>query len=113
MKNISPFLWFDDNAEEAVNFYTSIFKNSKNGNVVRYDETGADVAHRPAGSVMTVPFEIAGQNFTALNGGPAFKFTPAVSFFVNCETEKEIDDLWNRLSEGNQKVFWQFQKYHQ
>jgi predicted 3-demethylubiquinone-9 3-methyltransferase (glyoxalase superfamily) len=111
MKNISPFLWFDDNAEEAVNFYTSIFKNSKNGNVVRYDETGAAAANRPAGSAMTVPFEIAGQKFTVLNGGPVFKFTPAVSFFVNCETEKEIDDLWDKLSKGNQKIFWQLQKY--
>lgn len=98
MKNISPFLWFDDNAEEAVNFYTSVFRNSKVGKVVRYDDASAAAAHRPKGSVMTAPFEIEGQKFTAINGGPIFKLTPAVSFFVYCETKEEVQQLWDKLS---------------
>jgi predicted 3-demethylubiquinone-9 3-methyltransferase (glyoxalase superfamily) len=91
-------LWFDDQAEEAVNFYVSVFKNSKIGEVSRYGETGPG----PKGSVMTVSFELEGQQFTALNGGPHFKFTEAVSFVVNCETQQEVDDLWDKLSEGGQ-----------
>ncbi|MGH6918636.1 MAG: VOC family protein [Geminicoccaceae bacterium] len=98
MQKISPFLWFDNQAEEAVNLYVSVFKNSKVGTVARYGETGPG----PKGSVMTVSFDLEGQQFTALNGGPHFKFTEAVSFVVNCETQEEVDDLWDKLSEGGQ-----------
>jgi predicted 3-demethylubiquinone-9 3-methyltransferase (glyoxalase superfamily) len=100
MREIVPHLWYDDKAEEAVNFYTSIFKNSKKGSVTRYDEAGAKVSGRPKGSVLTVTFELEGQRFIALNGGPLFSFTPAVSFFVSCGSREEIDDLWRRLSDG-------------
>jgi predicted 3-demethylubiquinone-9 3-methyltransferase (glyoxalase superfamily) len=96
MKKITPFLWFDGNAEEAANFYISIFKNSKMGKISRYGDAGPG----PKGSVMSVTFQIEGQEFFALNGGPQFKFTPAISFFVNCETQKEVDDLWEKLSAG-------------
>jgi predicted 3-demethylubiquinone-9 3-methyltransferase (glyoxalase superfamily) len=96
MQKITPFLWFDGNAEEAVNFYISIFKNSKLGKISRYGDAGPG----PKGSVMSVTFQIEGQEFFALNGGPQFKFTPAISFFVNCETQKEVDDLWEKLSAG-------------
>ncbi len=102
MQKITPFLWFDDQAEEAVNFYTSIFKNSKIGSIARYDEAGAKVSGRPKGTVMTVAFQIEGQEFTALNGGPIFQFSPAISFFVYCKTEKEINDLFAKLSAGGQ-----------
>ena len=98
MQKITPFLWLDDKAEEAANFYTSIFKNSKVLNVARYDEAGAKVSGRPEGSAMTVAFELNGQEFTALNGGPVFKFTEAISFVVNCETQEEVDELWEKLS---------------
>ncbi len=87
MQKITPFLWFDDQAEEAVKFYTSIFKDSKVGRILRYDETSAKAAGRPAGSVLTIEFEIGGQKFTALNGGPQFKFNESVSFVVNCKTQ--------------------------
>jgi predicted 3-demethylubiquinone-9 3-methyltransferase (glyoxalase superfamily) len=100
MQKISPFLWFDDQAEEAVNFYTSIFKNSKILNVARYGEVGPG----PKGSVMTVAFQLDGQEFIALNGGPHFKFTEAISFFVSCKTQEDVDDLWEKLSEGGEKV---------
>jgi len=100
MQKITPFLWFNDNAEEAVNFYTSIFKNSRIGTVARYDEAGAKAAGRPMGSVMTASFQLNGQEFVALNGGPHFKFTEAISFVVSCETQEEIDHYWNKLSEG-------------
>jgi predicted 3-demethylubiquinone-9 3-methyltransferase (glyoxalase superfamily) len=103
MQRITPFLWFDDKAEEAVNFYTSIFKNSKIKSVTRYGEEGAKAAGRPKGSVMTVVFEIEGQEFVALNGGPVFTFSPAISFLVNCKTQKEVDELWEKLSEGGEK----------
>jgi len=103
MPPITPFLWFDTQAEEAVKFYASIFKNSKIGNTTRYDEEGAKVSGRPKGSVMTIDFEIAGQEFTALNGGPLFKFTEAISFVVNCETQREVDDFWEKLSAGGEK----------
>ena len=93
---IKPFLWFEHQAEEAVTFYTSIFKNSKIGKVARYPEGSPG----PAGSVMTVAFQIEGQDFLALNGGPAFKFTEAVSFMIQCENQKEIDYYWERLLEG-------------
>ena len=96
MQKISPFLWFDDQAEEAVNFYTSIFKNSKILNVTRYGEVGPG----PKDSVMTVAFQLEGQEFMALNGGPHFKFTEAISFVVKCKTQEEVDDLWENLSEG-------------
>jgi predicted 3-demethylubiquinone-9 3-methyltransferase (glyoxalase superfamily) len=90
-QRITPFLWFDDRAEEAARFYVSVFPNSKIRSTARYDEGTAKAAQRPAGSVMTVAFELDGQEFVALNGGPVFPFTEAVSFVVNCETQKEID----------------------
>lgn len=96
---ITPFLWFDDKAEEAMNFYTSIFKTCEVVNVSRYGEAGPG----EPGSVMTVTFRIEGQEFIALNGGPHFTLTPAISFFVHCETQEEVDDLWERLSEGGEK----------
>jgi len=99
MQKITPFLWFDDQAEEAANFYVSIFKNSKIVNIARYGEAGPG----PAGTVMTVAFELNGQEFTALNGGPEFKFTEAISFFVNCESQQEVDELWEKLSEGGEE----------
>jgi predicted 3-demethylubiquinone-9 3-methyltransferase (glyoxalase superfamily) len=103
MQKITPFLRFDDKAEDAVNFYTSIFNNSKILNITRYGEEAAKAAGRPKGSVMTVVFELEGQEFIALNGGPVFTFSPAISFVVNCKTQKEIDDLWEKLSEGGEK----------
>jgi predicted 3-demethylubiquinone-9 3-methyltransferase (glyoxalase superfamily) len=103
MKTITPCLWFDNKAEEAVNFYVSLIKNSRMGSITRYSEEGAAASGRPAGSVMTVLFELNGQEFMALNGGPQFTFTPAVSFIVNCDTQEEIDMLWDTLSEGGEK----------
>lgn len=100
MQKITPFLWFDNNAEEAVGFYISVFKNSKIGTVARYDDAGASASGRPKGSMMTAAFQIEGQNFIALNGGPHFKFTEAVSFVISCETQEEINYYWNKLSEG-------------
>ena len=96
MQKITPFLWFDRNAEEAANFYTSIFKNSKILAVTRYGEAGPG----PKGSVMTVAFQLDGQPFTALNGGPMFSFTEAISFVVHCETQDEVDQMWEKLSAG-------------
>jgi predicted 3-demethylubiquinone-9 3-methyltransferase (glyoxalase superfamily) len=96
MSKITPFLWFDDHAEEAAKFYVSVFKNSKMGAVSRY----GDGMPLPKGTVMTAAFEIEGQKFTALNGGPDFKFTPAVSFVINCDTQKEIDHYWDKLTSG-------------
>jgi predicted 3-demethylubiquinone-9 3-methyltransferase (glyoxalase superfamily) len=104
MQRITPFLWFDDQAEEAVNAYVSIFKNSRIKGMARYDDEGAKAAGRPKGSVMTVQFELDGQEFIALNGGPIFKFTEAVSFMVNCETQAELDHFWQKLSAGGQEV---------
>ncbi|WP_447965877.1 VOC family protein [Nitrospira sp. Ecomares 2.1] len=103
MQKISPCLWFDNQAEEAVNFYASIFKNTKIGNITRYGEEGAKVSGRPKGSVMTVTFQLHGQEFMALNGGPHFTFTEAVSFIMNCQTQEEIDELWEKLSEDGEK----------
>jgi len=103
MKKITPFLWFDQDAEEAVNFYISIFKNSKIRSITRYGEEGAKISGRPKGTAMTVTFELEGQEFMALNGGPLFKFTEAVSFVVNCSTQKEVDYYWKELSEGGDK----------
>ena len=99
MQKITPFLWFDGKAEEAMNFYTSIFKNSKIGRITRYGDAGPG----PKGAVMSATFQLGGQEFMALNGGPQFKFTEAISFFVNCETQEEVDELWEKLSEGGQK----------
>lgn len=98
MQRITPFLWFDDQAEEAVKFYTSIFKNSKVGRVLRYDENAAKAAGRPLGSVLTIEFEIAGHKFTALNGGPEFKFDESISFVVHCDTQNEVDYFWDKLT---------------
>jgi predicted 3-demethylubiquinone-9 3-methyltransferase (glyoxalase superfamily) len=99
MEKITPFLWFDGKAEEAMNFYISIFKNSKMVSVTRFGEAGPG----PKGAVMTATFQLDGQQFVALNGGPQFTFTPAISFFVNCETQQEVDDLWDKLSESGEK----------
>jgi predicted 3-demethylubiquinone-9 3-methyltransferase (glyoxalase superfamily) len=99
MQKIVPFLWFDGKAEEAMNFYASIFKNSKIGDVTRYGKAGPG----PEGTVMSATFELEGQKFYALNGGPQFAFTPAISFFVNCETQQEVDELWEKLSAGGQE----------
>ena len=98
MRKITPFLWFDNQAEEAAKFYTSVFKNSKVGKILRYDEAAAKAAGGPVGSVLTIEFEIEGQKFTALNGGPQFKFNESVSFVVNCETQKEVDYFWEKLT---------------
>jgi len=100
MQKITPFLWFDDRAEEAVEFYTSIFKDHRIENVTRYGAEAAQVSGRPGGTVMTIAFQLAGQRFVALNGGPHFQFTPAISFLVNCESQDEIDYYWERLSAG-------------
>jgi predicted 3-demethylubiquinone-9 3-methyltransferase (glyoxalase superfamily) len=99
MQKITPFLWFDDQAEEAMNFYTSIFKNSKKGRIARYGDAGPG----PKGTVMSAIFELDGQEFFALNGGPQFTFSPAISFFVTCETQTEVDAYWEKLSAGGQK----------
>ena len=99
MQKIVPFLWFDGNAEEAMNFYTSIFKNSKVGEIRRCGDGPG-----PKGSLLTAKFQIEGQEFMALNGGPHFKFTPAISFFVNCETQKEVDELWEKLLAGGKAM---------
>jgi predicted 3-demethylubiquinone-9 3-methyltransferase (glyoxalase superfamily) len=109
MKKITPCLWFDGNAEEAMNFYISIFKNFKVGEVMRYGDAGPG----PKGSVLTVTFELEGQEFIALNGGPMYQFSPAVSFFVNCDTQEEIDEFWDRLSEDGQtqQCGWLTDKY--
>src|SRR4029453_5745592 len=98
-QKITPFLWFDNNAEEAANFYVSLFKNSRIGKVSRYGDAGPG----PKGTVMVVDFQLNGQEFIALNGGPHFKFTEAVSFVINCDTQEEVDDFWERLSAGGQK----------
>ena len=103
-QRLSVCLWFDDQAEEAVKFYVSVFENSRIGRVTRYDEEGAKAAGRPKGSVMTVAFELDGQEFVALNGGPLFKFTEAISLVVNCESQAEVDAYWRKLSAGGQEV---------
>jgi predicted 3-demethylubiquinone-9 3-methyltransferase (glyoxalase superfamily) len=102
-QKITPFLWFNDQAEEAAKFYTSIFKNSKIGKITRYDEAAAKPTGRSPGSVMTIEFELEGQNFVGLNGGPHFKFTEAVSFVVNCENQEEVDCFWSKLSAGGEE----------
>ena len=100
MQKITPFLWFDNQAEEAANFYVSIFNNSRITIVTRYGEAGPG----PSGSVMTVAFQLEGQDFTALNGGPQFKFSEAISLVVNCQSQPEVDDLWQKLSAGGEEV---------
>jgi predicted 3-demethylubiquinone-9 3-methyltransferase (glyoxalase superfamily) len=99
MQKITPFLWFDNDAEDAMNLYVSIFKNSKVGTITRYGDGGPG----PKGTAMSVTFQLDGQDFFALNGGPLFKFTEAISFFVNCETQQEVDELWEKLSAGGEK----------
>jgi predicted 3-demethylubiquinone-9 3-methyltransferase (glyoxalase superfamily) len=115
MQKITPCLWFDDQAEEAVEFYTAIFRNSKIVKVARYGEAGREVHGKPAGTVMVVAFELDGQAFTALNGGPMFKFNEAISFQVNCETQEEVDYYWEKLSAGGdetaQQCGWLKDKY--
>lgn len=113
MQKFTPCLWFDDKAEEAAKFYTSIFKNSKIKDIARYGESGAKVSGRPKGTVMTVTFELDGQEFMALNGGPVFKFSPAISFIANCKTQKEVDELWEKLSAGGtiEECGWLRDKY--
>jgi predicted 3-demethylubiquinone-9 3-methyltransferase (glyoxalase superfamily) len=100
LQKITPFLWFDHEAEEAARFYTSVFENSRIEAVTRYGESGP----APKGSVMTVAFELDGQKFVALNGGPAFKFTEAVSFVVNCENQQQVDEIWEKLSSGGEEI---------
>ncbi len=115
MQKISPCLWFDDKAEEAAKFYTSIFKDSKIGDVTRYGKEGYEIHGKEEGTVMTVEFEIEGQKFLGLNGGPIFKFNEAISFQVYCETQEEVDYYWDKLSEGgdekSQQCGWLKEKY--
>jgi predicted 3-demethylubiquinone-9 3-methyltransferase (glyoxalase superfamily) len=115
VQKITPCLWFDDQAEEAVAFYAAIFKNSKIVTVSRYGEAGKEMHGKGAGSVMAMAFELEGQTFTALNGGPAFRFNEAISFQVDCETQPEVDHYWKTLSEGGdpnaQQCGWLKDKY--
>jgi predicted 3-demethylubiquinone-9 3-methyltransferase (glyoxalase superfamily) len=113
LQKITPCLWFDSEAEEAARFYVSVFGNARIGKVSRYGKEGFEVHGRPEGSVMTVEFEIEGQNFTALNGGPQFSFNAAISFQISCATQEEIDHYWNRLSEGGtiQQCGWLKDKF--
>ena len=103
MQRITPFLWFDTQAEEAANFYVSIFKNSEIGHISRYGKAGHEIHGREPGSVMTIEFELDGQKFTALNGGPVFKFNEAVSFSIHCESQEEVDYYWEKLTAGGDK----------
>ncbi len=115
MQTITPCLWFDSNAEEAVDFYTSIFKNSKIRKTSRYGQEGSEIHGKPAGTVMTIEFELNSQTFTALNGGPIFKFNEAISFQVSCGSQEEVDYYWEKLSEGGdekaQQCGWLKDKY--
>jgi len=115
MQKITPCLWFDSNAEEAVKFYASIFKNSKIGKISRYGKEGYEIHGKPEGTVLTVEFELNGQTFTALNGGPTFKFNEAISFQVHCKSQKEVDYYWDKLSKGGdekaQQCGWLKDKY--
>ena len=115
MQKITPCLWFDSNAEEAVRFYTSIFKKTKIRKIARYTEAGYEIHGRSAGSVMTIEFELNGQTFTALNGGPVFKFNEAISFQVSCKSQQELDYYWGKLSKGGdvkaQQCGWLKDKY--
>jgi len=115
IQKITPCLWFDDQAEQAVEFYTAIFRNSRIVEVARYGEAGREIHGKPAGTVMTVAFELEGQAFTALNGGPMFKFNEAISFQVSCKTQEEVDHYWEKLSAGGdeqaQQCGWLKDKY--
>ena len=115
MQKITPCLWFDSNAEEAAKFYTSIFKNSKIGKISRYGKEGYEIHGKPEGTVLTVEFELNGQTFTALNGGPAFKFNEAISLQVHCKSQNEVDYYWEKLSKGGdekaQQCGWLKDKY--
>ena len=115
MQKITPFLWFDGQAEAAVDFYTSVFKNSKIVSVTRYGEEAAQASGRPKGTVMTMAFQLEGQEFVAINGGPHFTFTPAISFVVNCKSQEEADYYWEKLSAGGdesaQQCGWLKDKY--
>jgi predicted 3-demethylubiquinone-9 3-methyltransferase (glyoxalase superfamily) len=113
LQKITPCLWFDSEAEEAARFYVSVFRNARIGKISRYGEEGFEIHGRPEGSVMTVEFEIEGQNFTALNGGPHFKFNEAISFQIPCETQEEIDHYWESLSAGGkiQQCGWLKDKF--
>ena len=113
MQGFTTCLWFDDQAEEAARFYTSVFRNSRIGGITRYGESGARVSGRPKGSVMTVDFEAAGQKFMGLNGGPQFKFSEAISIVVNCESQEEIDEYWAKLTAGGRESVcgWLTDKY--
>jgi predicted 3-demethylubiquinone-9 3-methyltransferase (glyoxalase superfamily) len=115
ISRITPCLWFDDQAEEAARFYTSIFKNSKIGHITRYGEAGREIHGRPAGSVLTVAFDLDGTPFTALNGGPIFKFNEAISLQINCQNQEEVDYYWDKLSAGGdpaaQQCGWLKDKY--
>ena len=115
MQRITPCLWFDNNAEEAAKFYTDIFKNSKIEKISRYGEEGYEIHGRPAGTVMTIEFKLDGQVFTALNGGPVFKFNEAISFQVSCKSQQELDYYWGKLSKGGelkaQQCGWLKDKY--
>ena len=113
MQKIRPCLWFDHQAEEAVNFYTGIFKHSEIKTVSRYNEAGSQVSGKPKGAVMTIIFKIEGQEFMALNGGPHFTFSPAISLIVNCKSQAEVDEFWTRLSAGGEagRCGWLKDKY--
>jgi predicted 3-demethylubiquinone-9 3-methyltransferase (glyoxalase superfamily) len=110
-QKITPFLWFDREGEEATNFYVSVFKNSRFGNVTRYTKAGFDVHHMPEGTVMTTEFEIEGVRFVALNGGPIFKFNPSISFLVACDTKEEVEDLWAKLSQSGGPALMELGSY--
>ncbi|MRR57437.1 MAG: VOC family protein [Deltaproteobacteria bacterium] len=104
MQKITPFLWFEDQAEAAVSFYISVFRDSRIVNVTRYGAAGAEAAGRPKGTVMTIVFQLEGEEFIALNGGPAFAFSPAISFVVKCGTQEQVDRLWDKLSQGGEAL---------
>ena len=104
MQRITPCLWFDGNAEQAVKFYAAIFKKFRIARIARYDQAGAKVSGQPVGSIMTIDFQIEGQDFVALNGGPDFKFNEAISLVVNCKTQAEVDWYWNKLTAGGKKI---------
>lgn len=111
MNKIIPNLWFDNQAEEAANFYVSVFKEGKVGNILHYTEVGKEIHGQEPGSVMTVDFELFGQQFSGLNGGPVFKFTPAISFMLNCESKEEVDEFWQGLSQDSNKILMPLDKY--
>lgn len=113
LKKLTPCLWFDKDGEEAVDFYVSVFKNSAKGKVSRYGKVGFEQHRMPEGTAMTVEFVLEGENFLALNAGPAFKFTEAISFIISCDTQEEVDHFWNKLTEGGNESMcgWLKDKY--